>query len=102
MGREMQKNRVFLISLAALLLLLAGHVSATGTFDNSFVGFDDAPLEEPLSFPEWFKLSFLDLREDIREVQEAGKQGLVIYFGQKYCAYCKQFLEADLEAEDIQ
>jgi len=98
----MQKNRVFLISLAALLLLLAGHVSATGTFDNSFVEFDDAPLEEPLSFPEWFKLSFLDLREDVREVQEAGKQGLVIYFGQKYCAYCKQLLEKDLEAEDIQ
>ncbi len=98
----MQKKRVFFISLAALLLLLAGHVSATGTFDNRFVEFDDAPLEEPLSFPEWFKLSFLDLREDIREVQEAGKQGLIVYFGQKYCAYCKQLLEADLEAEDIQ
>ena len=26
----------------------------------------------------------------------------MVYFGQKYCAYCKQLLERDLEAEDIQ
>jgi len=26
----------------------------------------------------------------------------MIYFGQKYCAYCKQLLETDLEADDIQ
>ena len=96
----MQYSRIILMSL--MVLLPAGDLSATATFDNGFVEFDDAPLEEPLSFPEWFKLSFLDLREDVREVRETGKQGLMVYYGQKYCAYCKQFLETDLEAEDIQ
>jgi thioredoxin-related protein len=85
------------------LLCCAINTKAAGvSFDGGFVVFDDAPLEEPLGFPEWFKLSFLDLREDLEEVREAGKQGLIVYFGQKYCAYCKQFLEVDLEAEDIQ
>jgi thioredoxin-related protein len=87
--------------LAALLygcVMQAAEVS----FDSGFVKFDDAPLEEPLAFPDWFKLSFLDLREDTEEAKEAGKRGLIVYFGQKYCAYCKQFLETDLEAGDIQ
>jgi thioredoxin-related protein len=86
----------------AMSLLCASQLSLAVTYDNGFVEFDDAPLQEPLSFPDWFKLSFLDLREDIKDVQEAGKQGLMVYFGQKYCAYCKQFLETDLGAEDIQ
>jgi thioredoxin-related protein len=95
----------FLARLACpfMLLCVAINTMAAGvSFDHGFVEFDDAPLEEPLAFPDWFKLSFLDLREDIEEVREAGKQGLIVYFGQKYCAYCKQFLEADLEAGDIQ
>jgi len=97
----MQTCRVSLIFLA-VLLLSTSQLSSAVSFDHGFVEFDDAPLEEPLSFPDWFKLSFLDLREDVREVREAGKQGLMVYFGQKYCAYCKQLLERDLEAEDIQ
>jgi len=90
------------LTIWAVLLLSASQLAPAVTFDNGFVEFDDAPLEEPLSFPDWFKLSFLDLREDVREVKESGKQGLMVYFGQKYCAYCKQLLERDLEAGDIQ
>jgi thioredoxin-related protein len=85
----------------AFLSLACAVQAAEVSFDGGFVKFNDAPLEEPLAFPDWFKLSFLDLREDIEEVRAAGKQGLIVYFGQKYCAYCKQFLEADLEADDI-
>ena len=68
---------------------------------EDYFQFDDQPLEEPLSFPDWFKLSFLDLREDVHEARESGKSGIVLYFGQKYCPYCRQFLEEDLEREDI-
>jgi len=96
----MQVCHGLLISLA-VLLLSASQGSSAVTFDKGHVEFDDAPLEEPLSFPDWFKLSFLDLREDVKEARESGKQGLMVYFGQKYCAYCKQFLEVDLKADDI-
>jgi len=70
--------------------------------DDEFPLFDDQPLAEPLAFPDWFKLSFLDLPEDIEEAGAAGKAGIIVYFGQKYCAYCQQFLEKDLTREDIQ
>ena len=70
-GRQLTCAR-FAGVLAALLygcVMQAAEVS----FDSGFVKFDDAPLEEPLAFPDWFKLSFLDLREDIEEVK-GGRQ----------------------------
>jgi thioredoxin-related protein len=79
----------------------AAVVHAATEEDDDFLLFDDRPLEEPLEFPAWFKLSFLDLRDDIKEVRQEGKDGLMVYFGQKYCAYCKAFLEKDLTKEDI-
>jgi len=88
-----------------MLLLLSGMVSmaTVAGFDDveEFPLFDDRPLEEPLEFPDWFKLSFLDLGDDIEEAREAGKAGIIVYFGQKYCAYCRRFLEEDLAREDI-
>jgi len=88
------------------LLVCSGMVHATDddfeNFENTpgFPEFDDQPLEEPLEFPDFFKLSFLDLPDDVKEAREAGKTGIMVYFGQKYCAYCKQFLE-DLEGSGI-
>lgn len=63
--------------------------------------FDDSPLTEPVETPDWFKLSFLDLREDLNDAREAGKRGLIVYFGQKFCPYCKVLLERDLAKDDI-
>jgi thioredoxin-related protein len=95
----------YFIHLSTLLMLCytnPGALAAAPDERDDFPLFDDQPLSEPLVFPEWFKLSFLDLKEDIEEAREAGKAGLVVYFGQKYCAYCQQFLEKDLAREDIQ
>jgi thioredoxin-related protein len=63
--------------------------------------FDDEPLREAISHPAWFKLSFLNLAEDIDEAVAAGKRGLMVYFGQKYCAYCKKLLEGNFGKPDI-
>lgn len=69
--------------------------------DDEFDTFEDTPLEDPLSNPPWFKLTFLDLSEDLEDAVDNGKQGLVIYFGQKYCSYCKQLLEGNFGKLDI-
>lgn len=66
-----------------------------------FPEFNDQPLAAPLTHPDWFKLSFLDLTDDLREAAAAGKRGLIIYFGQKYCAYCKALLETNFGKADI-
>jgi len=58
-----------------------------------FIEFDDRPLREDIVLPEWFKLSFLELGNDIEDINENGKRGLIVYFGQKSCPYCKVHLE---------
>jgi thioredoxin-related protein len=63
--------------------------------------FDDFPLEEPLEYPSWFKESFLYLQDDLREAVEAGKKGIIVYFGQQRCAYCKMLMEVDFGLTDI-
>jgi thioredoxin-related protein len=41
--------------------------------------------------PEWFKASFLDIREDIAEAASAGKR-VMLYFYQDGCPYCAKLL----------
>jgi len=64
--------------------------------------FNDQPRTRDLKHPAWFKPSFLDLREDIREARSKGKLGIVVYFGQKNCAYCEALLEVNFtQRKDI-
>lgn len=78
----------------------------TATYANSNVDdtlvFDDKQLEDVLEHPEWFKLSLGDLRDDLAEAIENKKQGIVVYFGQQRCAYCKKFFDTSLADIDIQ
>jgi len=41
--------------------------------------------------PGWFKLSFLDIKEDVAEAQAAGKR-VMLYFYQDGCPYCKKLI----------
>lgn len=63
--------------------------------------FDDLPLKDEIILPDWFKVSFLELQEDIEEASENHKRGLIVYFGQKNCAYCKAQLEKNWGRKDI-
>ncbi|MGB1110239.1 MAG: thioredoxin family protein [Gammaproteobacteria bacterium] len=69
-------------------------------FDAAASEFDDRPVEA-ISHPDWFKVSFLDLPEDLAEAQENGGKSLVVYFGQKHCAYCKALMEVNFGLPDI-
>ncbi len=85
-----------------IFLLLSLIVHGNSHADNHDVlVFDDQPLREALVLPDWFKLSFLELADDIQEAKENGKQGLIIYFGQKFCPYCKAHLEKNWGQKDI-
>lgn len=59
--------------------------------------FDDEPRQRDVEYPDWFKLSFLDLRVDVREAVATGKRGLMVYFGQAHCAYCEALLEINFK-----
>lgn len=92
---------------ASALMLAAGLILAdpgrAGGLpgDEEVYGFDDAPLAEPMDHPSWFKDSFLDLGADLKEAVGAGKQGLIVYFGQRRCAYCQKLLKVNFGLEGI-
>ena len=45
--------------------------------------------------PEWFKQSFLDLKDDIQEAGDKNKK-LILYFYQDGCPYCKKLIKYNL------
>ena len=90
---------------AILLLCVPLLVVATPVLGNTAADdplqFDDTPLEDVLRHPDWFKQSFLELDEDLAEATARGKQGLIVYFGQRRCAYCKMLMEVNFQTPDI-
>ncbi len=50
--------------------------------------------------PDWFKVSFLDLFEDIEEAADNNKR-LMVYYYQDGCPYCKKLLEDNFSQRDI-
>jgi thioredoxin-related protein len=56
----------------------------------SFACAASAPQE--IEVPAWFKASFLDVRDDLKEAAAAQKR-VMLYFGQNGCPYCKQLME---------
>lgn len=68
--------------------------------DELFV--DDAPLEQRVEYPPWFRLSFLNMQDELHEVTAFNKRGLIVYFGQEYCPYCKALLETNFGSRDIE
>lgn len=91
----------FLEIFLPLVLLL--HIGSVAAEDDDFdaLSFEDAPLEEEFEHPDWFKLSFLHLQEDLQEAIDAGKQGIIVYFGQQHCPYCKQLMTVNFGKSDI-
>lgn len=63
--------------------------------------FDDRPLKDPVVHPPWFKLSFLELSDDLQDARGEGKAGIIVYFGQDNCPYCKEFMEVNFGKQDI-
>lgn len=86
-------------SLVALMLLLGGfplHAAETAAArPGTYYG------ARATEYPAWFKESFLDLREDIREAQKANKRVLVM-FTQDGCPYCSALVERNLSQREIE
>ncbi|WP_456373641.1 thioredoxin family protein [Thiolapillus sp.] len=91
------------ISLLGILILslAAWGKSLPAAQDDDPLVFDDIPLKEMVQHPDWFKESFLDLQEDLTDAIQNGKKGIIVYFGQKRCPYCRQLMEINFKQRDI-
>ena len=56
--------------------------------------FSDEPVDQ-IIHPDWFKQSFLDLKEDVAEAKQSAKTGIIVFFEQPHCAYCNALITND-------
>jgi thioredoxin-related protein len=77
------RRGVFAVTLV-LLALASPPASAAEPFN---------PSPHAIDIPPWFRETFLDLREDVREAARDGKR-LLVYFGQDGCPYCRELMRA--------
>lgn len=68
--------------------------------DGERFSFNDFPPDEPLDYPTWFNEPFLNLPDDHAAAVAAGKD-LVVYFGQRRCAYCHKLMKDNFGLTDI-
>ncbi len=94
--------RGFLAGIALALSALAGGLAWAADLPEADVyGFDDSLRPDSVDYPDWFNEPFLDLPRDLAQAVAAGKQGLMVYFGQKRCAYCHKLLKVNFGQTDI-
>ena len=92
----------FLTLLSLFCLVIPLSIAKTEASDDDPLVFDDTPLvDDEVHLPEWFSLSFLDLADSLEEAADAGKKGLIIYFGRKDCPYCEAHMKNNWGAKDI-
>ncbi|RMG33810.1 MAG: thioredoxin [Gammaproteobacteria bacterium] len=91
---------LFVFLFGAILASIPCGRASTGTTDDD-LSFDDTPLQNVIVHPDWFKESFLDLEDDLQEAIEAGKRGIIVYFGQQRCPYCKKLMDIGFKQPDI-
>jgi len=71
-------------------------------FDDDFApAFDDRPIFGYRDHPVWFRDTFLELEDDLESALRFGKKGLIVYFGQTDCPYCKALMERDFGKREI-
>ena len=53
-----------------------------------------------IDIPPWFRETFLDFREDVREAAQDGKR-LLVYFGQDGCPYCRELMRVNFSQKEL-
>ena len=92
----MKRHMLDLLLYLVVTVLLSAQVHAASDTELK-AGMVNPGHEEQ---PDWFKVSFLDLYEDIAEAADANKRVMVFFF-QDGCPYCKKLLEDNFGQRNI-
>ncbi len=76
---------------AFFLSLIKGLLLATLAVTPMAVIAATPPSPHAIDIPPWFRETFLDFREDVRDAAKEGKR-LLVYFGQDGCPYCRELI----------
>jgi len=94
-NRIMRTVSIVSITLLSLFFQPTLNAEETNPERGAFIGAADAV------YPDWFKLSFMELEEDVAEAAAQGKR-LMLIFHQSGCPYCNAFVERNLAQKDIE
>ena len=85
--------KILTVPLFLTFFLLLGS-SIAGAADDARVAPAISTISTIVSHepPAWFKQSFLDLRDDVKEASSAGRR-VMLYFYQDGCPYCSKMLQ---------
>ncbi len=86
-----------LLLLLSLLAIVPAPAVAAG---ESPVVAQPPPGTREIPIPSWFKLSFLDIPDDVKEATAAGRR-VMLYFGQDGCSYCLKLMQVDFTQKNI-
>jgi thioredoxin-related protein len=75
--------------MKGLLLAIASAIPLTVAAATPF-----NPSPHAIDIPPWFRETFLDFREDVREAAKEGRR-LMVYFGQDGCPYCRELMRVN-------
>lgn len=99
--KQMQKpfpslrSIVSVFSLCLWALALQAQAAGNDKSQGKFIG------AKQTEYPDWFKESFLDFKEDVAEAAANGKR-LMVLFTQDGCPYCNILVERNLSQKDIE
>ena len=77
----------FLIKGLLLVTLAAAPMTVIAATPSS-------PSPHAIDIPPWFRETFLDFREDVRDAAKEGRR-LLLYFGQDGCPYCRELMRVN-------
>lgn len=88
-----------LVTLTVICLI--GFTGAGAIADAPTASIQNDHLAAELTHPDWFKDSFLDLRDDLQQATAAGKRGILVFFSTRTCSYCQVFLDTTFADPEI-
>ena len=91
-----KNSKMTAVLLLSAILLFAGRVQAAGETELGPGLVNPGHVDQP----DWFKVSFLDLYEDIAEAADENKR-VMVYFYQDGCPYCKKLLEDNFGQREV-
>jgi thioredoxin-related protein len=93
---EMMQLMLKVFITLVTFFVIAVHVHAAGETELTPALVNPGHEEQPA----WFKVSFLDLYEDVAEAADENRR-VMIYFFQDGCPYCKKLLEDNFGQREI-
>lgn len=94
-------HRNLIVGVVLALALVTAETSVVAETDRASPAMGAFRGAKPTEYPAWFKESFLEFGDDVKEAAQARKR-VIVMFHQDGCPYCSALVERNLSQKDIE